>query len=204
MTRTKGRYLGRSGEVIEVAGREVAVTAHWAEVDGNAVCVGLDLRTFSSRNAARCDLNDAKPLQGWAEVGTEVVRGLRVAEAVEQSRQDLLGLLSAAVAEAPALRPVLSRKPEPHKRGPQTQWTPEVLREVVAPAYRAGGRKRAEAVQAALEAHRGEVVTYEQAKHGIRAARLAGLIAPANRKRSSTTGASTSTTTRTTTKGRAQ
>lgn len=68
------------------------------------------------------------------------------------------------------------------KRGPKSQYTPQVL-EVAARAFLAGGSKGVVAARDALRESGllGRLVTYEQAKKAIAHARASGLIPPARR-----------------------
>lgn len=169
-------YVGRSSESVVIDGETFMATVHWAMVGGQARCVGLDLRSFVSRTAREVDLSDAEPLGRWAEITTPVVRALRAAEVIETARRDR-ELLAQMIARLPDThRQALVGAP-PRRPGPKSRWTPEVLRDVVAPAYRlAGRRKPAVAVQQALTDHWREPVTPDTARKGVAAARKAGYL----------------------------
>lgn len=178
-------YLGTPGpDTITINGKDYAVTVHWAVVDGRAVPVGLDLRSFTQAKGK------TEPLGGrFREVTSPVLRGLRLAEAVEQSRRDmdLLGQMLKHYAPTPvgrvAGRRTVRAVSEPERRrGPQPRLSIADLREVVVPAYRAGGSRPIEAVRLALEAHLDERVTKEQARNAVKRARAEGLEMPQYRR----------------------
>jgi hypothetical protein len=184
MTEARDHYLGRIGETYLLADRPFSVTTHWASVNGKAVCVGIDVRSFTSK---RGDGSDAKPVDGtWSEVTSPVVRALPVATAVEQGRRDMLGLswylewsedITAAQRQAAeAVTAAAAAKPQRGKPGPKPRVTDDILREVVAPAYRGGGRRAAQRVREALEQHRGELVTIDQASKAVAKARRRGFL----------------------------
>lgn len=191
MGRTPDHYIGRHGETIRIGGKAFSVTTHWASVNGRAACVGVDVHAFRSKNSAKADLSDAKPTEdGWAEITSPVLRGLRVAEVQDQGRRDLMGLLSQALADAPRrearaggrVKKALEAQPLRRRPGPPALVTDDVLREVVAPAHRTGGRKPVQAVQAALSAHRGgERVSIDQARKAVAKARKRKFLPPVER-----------------------
>ena len=184
MGKPKDAYTGRTSVPVEIDGVPFQATVHWAIVGGRARCVGVDLRSFTSKNSARADLSDARPVGGgWAEITSPVMRGLRVAEVIAESKQDT-ALLQQMVAALPAVQrralgaPVGQTRGKP---GPRSRWTDELLREVVAPAYRLGGRQPAKAVQEALEKRLGELITRDMARKAVARARVAGYLPPHER-----------------------
>lgn len=178
MTKPKGNYTDRTGETIDIDGRPFQVTVHWGMVNGQARCVGVDLRSFTSKNSAKVDLSDAQSRNGWAEITSPVLRGLRIAEVIETSRRDVRLMREMVAALPEPDRKSLARKARAgtSKPGPASRWTFEVLRDVVAPAYRTGGRKPALAVQERLTDHFGEPVTRDMARKALGRARRVGLL----------------------------
>lgn len=187
MTAARDGYIARMGETVVIRGRPFRVTVHWARVGGRAVCVGLDLRGFDSKAERKRNITDAEPVDGtWGEITSPVVRGFKVAETVEMSRQNalLLGQWLAAFDDATPAQRVAGRraaramesKPERAKPGPRPLLDQAALAAVVVPAYQTGGRKPVEAVRQALERHRGERVTTEQARKAVGRARRQGLL----------------------------
>jgi len=180
-----------------------AVTAHWAAVDGRAVCVGLDLRSFTLKADPAPEHLVAKPVnarEGWQEVTTPAVRAVPIARMVELARQQA----EVMRADAPALLAALGLSPDgpalqvaedqvdafappQPRRGPPRMLTDDQLRTIVAPAYRRGGRKPIPEVQKAL-LQSGALrppVTHEQARKAVaRARKLPGLDFPPYRRAS--------------------
>ena len=189
-------YVGATAETIDLDGRPFSVRVHWGQVDGKVVPVGLDVRSFTSKAEKRLKLGeDARPVVGgWQPITSPVVRSLRVADQVEQSRRDLLSMRNAvSLIDAPALRAfdevakLLHASAAPPKRrpGPKPLLTDEQLRDVVAVAYNRGGANCRQAVRNALSA----LPVYKGAEPkdltgaavaAIRRARAVGLIAPAS------------------------
>lgn len=189
-----------------------AVTAHWAAVDGRAVCVGLDLRSFTLKADPAPVRLVAKPVharEGWQEVTTPAVRAVPIARMVELARQQA----EVMRADAPALLAALGLSPDgpalqaaedqvdafappERRRGPAPLLTDDQLRTIVAPAYRRGGRKPIPEVQRAL-LQSGVLrppVTHEQARKAVaRARKLPGLIPPYRRASAPETPARTTT-----------
>lgn len=184
MTEPRDRYTDRTGETVEIDGQTFHVTVHWAMVGGRARCVGLDLRSFRSKNDARSDLSDARSANGWAEITSPVVRGVRVAEVVEESRQDVKLLRQMVAALPPARRQALGGPAGAgqSKPGPRSRWTDELLRDVVAPAYRVGGSQPAKRVQEALEAHLDEPISRDMARKAVARARDRGFLPAATER----------------------
>jgi hypothetical protein len=191
MGKTKGRYLGRSAESVDLDGATFHVRVHWAEVDGRAVPVGLDVRSFTSKREQRLwdelsteDGSDVRPVtQGWAAISSTVMRSLPTATVVDESRDHLLALLHAAVKQQPQLarpRKALRQKPQQAKPGRKPVLSDDDLRDVVAVAYKAGGSRGRQAVLKALEGLLG--ASHEgQAVNAIRRARKAGYLPPATK-----------------------
>lgn len=112
------------------------------------------------------------PIGGIAEDGIEHIRAV----AEEMLR----------ITPKDWLKDVVKAEPPRSKPGPKPSLTTEILAGVVAPAYKAGGRKPVEAVRLALDSSgyppAGEAVTIDQARKAVRKARALGLIPGANRK----------------------
>lgn len=190
-------YLAFSTAPVEIDGHPFTARVHWAQVNGSARVVGVDLRTYwvDGEDHALRDLYDAQPpvsleAPGWGEVGARTVRGLAVGSVIQQSRQTLQDDPRWESVPDPirqAAQDVLSVQP-PRRPGPQHVVPEAVLAEVVAPAYLRGGRHTTRAVQEALGAAGygdkgpGSLASPDRAKKAVRRARDLGLIAPAERK----------------------
>lgn len=101
---------------------------------------------------------------------------------IQSTAQDLL-----RVAPRPWMESVASADTARSRPGPRPTLTPELLAEVVAPAFLSGGRKPVEAVRVALEVNgypgsgpSGDV-TIDQARKAVTKARALDLIPPAKR-----------------------
>jgi hypothetical protein len=180
MEMTTDRYQVFSEDLVDIRGDAFKVRVHWAERDGRMVVVGLDLRAFHSdveAPAVRAILQGDQNL--WfsgGEVSVKVLRSLKFAEALDQSRGTLLEHLERAPAPAPedaSARAAIRDAVEDTKRrpGPKPVVSDDLLAQVVAPAYRAAPRKPVEAVREALEAALGEPVTRPQASKAVQRAR---------------------------------
>ncbi len=188
-----GRYIGGHSQTVEVNGQPLEVTAHFAHVRGHVRCVGLDIRGFSSVFGFEApeDRGQVLPVQGrWTEITSLLVRGVHAAAVIEKASAGMRSGILAAIAEEvrPQIDAFLDR-PAPRRRGPKAQLDDVALRDVVAPAYRAGGRKPVQAVRNALATSeqtrpifRG-VVSKDQASKAVVAARRRGFLPPADRSR---------------------
>lgn len=189
-------YVGSIAQPVHLGGQRFSVRVHWAQINGKAVPVGLDLRSFTSKAENLLNLaEDARPVPGgWQPITSPVVRALRVADQVEQSRLDLLAMRDlVSRLDPPRLpafdevaKPLHASAAPPKKRpGPKPLLTDEQLRDVVAVAYNRGGANCRRAVRSALSA----LPVYKGAEPkdltgaavaAIRRARAVGLIAPAS------------------------
>ena len=181
--RQRDQYAGRTPEVLEIDGEPFAVTVHWAVVGGQRRCVGLDVRAFTSRNAAKADLTDARPLPGgsWGKVTSPVIRAVPVGAVVEQAQRDAIALQQAVAAMPLPQQQAIEQRPQGRAGRPPT-WSREVLAQVVVPAYRTAASKPSIAVQEALTQHADYQVTADQARKAVQAARKAGLLPAANER----------------------
>lgn len=195
MSETADGYVARAGKTVNIGGEDFYVRVHWGVVNGRAAVIGVDLRSFFSRQEARAleGITDARPVGGqWREVGTPAVRGLRLAEVAEATRSFLMhdpSWLEAFAPPTPSQRDVLrgaqvalADKPQP-RRGPPALLSDEELEQVVAVAYRQGGRRPVEAVREALTRlpqFKGRV-TREQAKKAVQRARDKAFLPPTER-----------------------
>lgn len=179
------RWISRTAERVKIDGHQFSVTVHWAMVGGQARCVGLDVRAFTSKNAAKVDLSDAKPVGEWAEITSPALRQVRVAELVESSRQTTAAMKAMLDALPPAqVQAISSKTGAKRKPGPESRWTDELLRDVIAPAYRTGGRKPSQAVLRALRAHlKDPLISADVARKAVQKARQAGYLPAATPRR---------------------
>jgi len=181
---SKDRYRGRLGTTAESHGKTFYVTVHWGTVEGQVVCVGLDLRSFRSKNSEACDLFDAKPITGgWTEITSPVVRGFRTAEIIEFARVATRDLAAWAAPDRPEIARSYAAEAR-NRRGPTPQLDDDAIERIVAPAYRGGGRKPVQAVRQALEASGllRSPVTIDQARKAVMRARKQGALPPAPKK----------------------
>lgn len=197
MDEAQDGYLAFSTQQVEIDGHPFTARVHWAQVNGSARVVGLDLRTYWAEGENRMlrDLYDAEPPvsledPGWGEVGTRTLRGLAVGSVIQQSRQELQDDPRWRLVPAPirhAAQEMLSSEPR-GRPGPQHVVPETILAEVVVPAYLRGGRHTTRAVQQALGAagygdHGPDSnASPDRAKKAVRRARNLGLIPPAERK----------------------
>ncbi|WP_147251479.1 hypothetical protein [Blastococcus sp. TBT05-19] len=191
----------------EVGDHVLLVWVHLALVNERVTCVGFDVRSFIPKV-----YEAGSAVAGWAhemyptndnyvEITSPLIRGLKVAQIIERA----LTMMKSKdawderflVAKAPTtvdlssfdLQSVVDGFFTPAdagpRRGPKPQLDDEALRTVVAAAYRTGGRRPVQAVQAALE-ESGVLrppVTIDQARKAVAAARARGFIPPAKRGR---------------------
>jgi hypothetical protein len=203
--RTKsGRQQVRSVVTdVELLGAPFRATVYFGRVRGRMVCVGLDLRGFTSTDKQ----TNVKPLDGWDELNSPRLRSLPIATVVEEARRsqiavDLLPLVSYPLGSPPptadeiaADQAILQRTYEAAvaatptgRRGRRPVLSDDDLRDVVALAYNGGGRKPVQAVQGALQAYgmpgAGEhnEVTIDQARKNVKRARELGFIDPPVKK----------------------
>ncbi len=161
------------------------------------MCVGLDIRGFTSDDTMR----KIKPLPGWDELNSPRLRALAIATLVEdmrklfldmsqaaQDRPDLWGLKDESSRSAFKRASKALKAGSPVRSGRPPMLSDDELRDVVAPAYREGGRKPVQAVREALERHQmpgagrqGEV-TIDQASKNVQRARQLGFIPKAAKK----------------------
>lgn len=190
--------IARLGKNVTIGGQDFYVRVHWAVVGGQATVVGLDLRSFFSRQEARAldGITDARPVEGeWREITTPVLRGLRLGEVTEATRSFLMAdpsWLEAFAPPTPEQRQVLRDtqaalcEADPPRRGPPFLLSDDELETVVARAYRQGGRKPVPAVRVALERlpqYKGRA-TRDQAKKAVERARGKGFLPPYRGRRS--------------------
>lgn len=185
-------YVGRFPLEVEVAGRQVQVSAHLAMVRGRMTCVGIDVRSFEAPPAIEDNRDDFRPLgDEWVEINSPVVRAVRVAEVIEQAFDRSRGLFRQALDGLTIADDVITDvfEPTPSKRrGPKPALSDDVLRTVVAPAYLMAVKKPVVAVRAALDrsgllpgAGPDGRVTPDQARKAVVTARARGFIPPAKR-----------------------
>lgn len=188
--RQRDQYAGRTSDTLEIGGEPFQVTVHWAVVGGQRRCVGMDVRGFTSRQAAKADLSDARPLPGgsWGKVTSPVIRAVPVGAVVEQAQRDAKALAQAVAAMPLPQRQAVEQRP-PGRPGRAPRWSREVLAQVVAPAYLAAASKPSMAVLEALLAYVGPpaanadpAVTADMARKAVQAARKAGLLPAANER----------------------
>jgi len=191
-------YLGFTTQPADVADTTLYLRVHWANRDGRAVVVGLDLRTFWSsteNGATQAILRAGLDVQPMGEVNTAVLRGLRFADVVEEGSRKVLeeSLIEAPPPEdddARAQRAALARAVAAGKRrrGPRPAASDEDLERFVAAPYRAhltaGGRKPVQAAREAMQASGrfGAAVTSGMASKAVERARRLGMIPPAERR----------------------
>jgi hypothetical protein len=194
--RTKGapRGIDSIGNQVTLLGARFQIRVYFGEVGGRMVCVGIDLHAFEKERDG---------LPEWAEeLNSPRWRALPVAETVETQRKLLLDTAQASLVQPErwglttskdraAMRATVKRIESlnpPSGRGRKPLLSAEHLVEVVAPAYRGGGRKPVQAVREALEAAgvagagpSGEV-TIDQARKAVARARHAELLPPTTKK----------------------
>ena len=198
MSEPRDRYLVLTSHPVTIGDETFRVRVHWAEVDGRATVVGIDLRAFFSENedAMLRDLleqDDVYPLpqnEGMVEITTRALRGLGLREVTEASRQEAqrLARWAPVVGGEQAERDgvVSALEPARGRGGPPRTIPDEALARVVAPAYLRAGSNTTEAVVAALRAadlpNLRNLVSVNQAKKAIGRARELGLIPPVEKK----------------------
>lgn len=184
MTDPRDFYNGPVRVSTDVGGEPLVVDVHLATVNGRVVCVGLDVRTFELDEASE----RAMPLGGaWRPVTSPLMRGLPTATVIESALSQVRGDFDFVLGHLDKAKyPDLVSQVEgwfvsgQKRRGPRPAITDEVLRDVVAPTYRVGGRRPVQAVKEALEAagvHKGRV-SIDQARKAVAAARTKGFIPP--------------------------
>jgi len=193
----KNQYLGSFPTMTEINGSQFVVQVHMAMSNGRMMCVGIDVRAFAEdRSTPRRSIQSELPNGEWVSIGSPVLRGLRVAEAItaaqeplRQTFREVIDLLSEVHGPPKTGTPeeVLERflGHEPSRRGPKPQLSDEVLREVVAATYQMAVARPVQAVRAALE-QSGSLrapVTIDQARKAVAAARSRGFIPPVTRGR---------------------
>lgn len=195
-------YLIAMDGQMTLHGQEFHVRTHWAQVDGRPTVVGVDLRSFTAEEVPVAEAWDtARPVGGqWSEVTSPVVRALRIGSVAEEHRLEWMESYDEDIAEHPEHEDLVESQafwgtePARKKPGPTEQMTDDLLRSVVEPAYRRGGRKPVVAVQEALEAagyqgsewdpkKRRNVVSANQASAAVRKARARGLLGPVKGKK---------------------
>lgn len=204
---TRGRYLGRFPTTVEVNGRKLEVTAHFAAVGGRMTCVGLDVRSFWAPVGFEPpdDKESILPVgEEWVEITSPLVRGVKTAEVIDTAFKQ--GVAATAVAldriadsldeagasstaspeELERVRTQVERllsKEAPRRRGPKPLLGDDVLRDVVAKTYMGAPRKPVQAVRealaAAVPAYKGEV-SPDVARKAVATARARGFIPPAS------------------------
>ena len=182
------KYLGNSSHKVQLHGATYWIRVHWGWQDGQAACVGFDVRGMRDEPVL-----GEKVDEEWSVVTSPVVRAARFAELVAESRaafawQDWATLARAAHGtDAPTS--LLGRfasiaSPDANtrtRRGPKPMLDDAVLQDVVAPAYLAAGRHPAQAVREVLE-REGFLpapVSADQARKAVARARAAGYLPPA-------------------------
>ena len=197
-------YLIAIDGQVTLHGQEFHVRTHWAQVDGRPTVVGVDLRSFQVEERSIAEaLVPPEPVGGqWSEVTSPVVRALRIGSVAEGHRLEFMESYDVDIEERPesergqleADQAFWGTEPDRKKPGPAEQMTDDLLRSVVEPAYRRGGRKPVVAVQEALEAagypgsawdpkKRRNVVSPNQASAAVRKARAKGLLGPVKGKK---------------------
>lgn len=198
----EGRYIGSCPAEIEILGSRFFVDVHFARVGDRFLCVGLDVRSFYDANNHPLDDDkyhpfrdrvrstgsslDIRPInEDWVEVTSPVIRGLRpgeIIEAVQAAMRDLLRemLIKRDLDPDEVVGEALPSK-SPAQRGRRRVLSDVTLRDVVAPAYLTGGRKPVLAVRQALAdaGEYGGLVTIDNARKAVSAARRFGYIPPA-------------------------
>jgi len=193
----RDQLVGSIPTEVTLLGAPYKVWVHFGKVRGRTVCVGLDIRGFTSDDTMR----NIKPLPGWDELNSPRLRALAIATLVEdmrklfldmsqaaQDRPDLWGLKDESSQTAFKRASKALRVASAVRSGRPPMLTDDELRNVVAPAYLAGGRKPVQAVREALErhqmpgaGHQGEV-TIDQARKNVQRARQLGFIPKAVKK----------------------
>lgn len=195
-------YLISMDGQVTLHGQEFHVRTHWAQVDGRPTVVGVDLRSFLVEEQSIAEARvPPEPIGGqWSEVTSPVVRALRIGSVAEGHRLEWMESYDEDIAEQPAdeslgeAQAFWGTEPERKKPGPTEQMTDDLLRSVVEPAYRNGGRKPVRAVQEALQKagylgsewdpkKRRNVVSANQASAAVRKARQRGFLAPVKGKK---------------------
>lgn len=177
-------YVGPVQVRTEAAGQPLVVDVHLAQARGRIVCVGLDVRAFTSGDGP----NGTRPLgDEWRPITSPVMRALPTATVIEQALsqvRDEFGFVFGHLDrdKYPELFSQVDGyfTPPAGRRGPKPAINDETLHDVVAPAYRMGGRRPVQAVKEALEAagvHKGRV-SIDQARKAVAAARAKGFIPP--------------------------
>jgi hypothetical protein len=200
----RGNYLGGWPTTVEVNGRQLEVTAHFAIVGGRMTCVGLDVRSFWSPIGFRPpeDKEQIFPVGlEWTEITSPLLRGVRTAEVIESAYEtsgsairsvldSVVGSLKEAgvpdgVADqmGPQLDALITKDIPGRRRGRKPLLDDDVLRDVVAKTYQEAPRKPVQAVRealaAAVPAYKG-AVSPDVARKAVATARARGFIPPAN------------------------
>lgn len=187
MPETSDFYVGPVQVRTQAGGQPLSVDVHLAQVRGRMVCVGLDVRSFEAGEEG----STGQPLDGdWRPITSPVMRALPTATVIEQALgqvRDEFGFVFGHLDrdKYPELLAQVEGyfTPPARRRGPKPVIDDELLRDVVAPAYRMGGRRPVQAVKTALEAagvHKGRV-SIDQARKAVVAARSRGFIPPYDR-----------------------
>lgn len=171
------------------------VTVHFALVEGQLTCVGLDIHAFTSPDGFRPPKNAERkvvPIGGdYVKITSPLIRKLRVAEMVEAAMEQARGVMTRILEDwGPELGSVGDSNwqrmfgEQPRKRGPKPVLDDAALRDVVAVAYRSAASKPVQAVRRAMAEqvpfYKG-TVTPDQARKAVVAARARGFIPPAKR-----------------------
>jgi hypothetical protein len=179
------------------------VTVHLGMVDGRVACIGVDFRSFNEEK--QMSFAPLPGRSGYARLGSPEWRSIPVGNLFDRSirdnqlsREDLVssdfyglynGDSDARTRVAAVHDEIATRSPAKPKRGPKRQLTDELVRSVVGPAYRNGGRRPVVAVQQALKeagfigsGGSTDDVTMSQASKAVARARKLGVIPPAKGK----------------------
>jgi hypothetical protein len=182
---------------VPLLGAPYRVQVHFGKIRGRTVCVGLDIRGFTSDDTMR----NVTPLPGWDELNSPRLRALAVATFVEETRKLLLDQ-SQAIQDRPDLWDLKDdsdlaafkraskaiKEAPPVRSGRPPMLTEDELRNIVAPAYLNGGRTPVQEVQRALQRHgmpgadKHGKVTIDQARKNVQRARDLGFIPKAAKR----------------------
>src|SRR4051794_29267587 len=183
------QYLMAVPTQVSIGGHDFAVEVHFAFVRGRLACVGIDLRSFFSKESPEQAKRKPQMLlmnEDWVEITSPVVRGLQTSAVIQKALrkwQDAANL-KLETAEGP-MSPkewvkytvigsgALNRPENPRRRGPHPQLDDDVLEKVVAVAYGAADHAPTQAVREALETSGllKPPVTIDQARKAVAAAR---------------------------------
>lgn len=195
-------YVWMTGGPQVIGGKMFHVRVHWARVEGRAIPVGLDLRSFVVEPPEEIDPANVKPASeqrgapffagargGWHEITTTVLRDLPLSAIVKNSRDTAIGLErwknsgeravafwvdEPVSANAGPIERAAKTDQRP-RRGPEPMIPDSVVQSVVVPAYLDGGSKPVEAVRVALERWQGKgTVTRDRAAAAVKRARRHG------------------------------